>query len=84
MIPFFAGLPTCFIAFFRSRYNLSLEIIALRQQLGVLNRKTPRPRLRRRVVRDRRRAQARGRVPHEHGKDGEHAAGVGVEWRGLN
>jgi putative transposase len=48
MIPFFAGLPTCFIAFFRSRYNLSLEIIALRQQLGVLKRKTPRPRLRRR------------------------------------
>ena len=32
--------------FFRSRYNLSLEILALRQQLGVLNRKHPRSRLR--------------------------------------
>ena len=37
-------------AFFRSRYNLSLEIIALRQQLAVLKRKHPRPRLR---IRDR-------------------------------
>lgn len=37
---------TCFSAFFRSRYNLSLEILALRQQLGVLKRKRPRPRLR--------------------------------------
>ena len=40
----------CFSVFFRSRYNLGLEILALRQQLGVLNRKNPRPRLR---VRDR-------------------------------
>ena len=32
-------------AFFRSRYNLGLEILALRQQLGVLKRKHPRPRL---------------------------------------
>jgi putative transposase len=32
-------------AFFRSRYNLGLEIVALRQQLGVLKRKSPRPRL---------------------------------------
>ena len=30
----------------RSRNNLGLEILALRQQLGVLKRKTPRPRLR--------------------------------------
>jgi putative transposase len=33
--------------FFRSRYNLGLEILALRQQLDVLKRKTPRPGLRR-------------------------------------
>jgi putative transposase len=33
-------------SFFRSRCNLGLEIMALRQQLGVLNRKHPRPRLR--------------------------------------
>jgi len=46
MIPFFAALLTCFKAFFRSRYNLSVEILALRQQLGVLKRKNPRPRLR--------------------------------------
>jgi putative transposase len=47
MIDFFLGFITCFGAFFRSRYNLGLEILALRQQLGVLKRKTPRPRLRR-------------------------------------
>jgi hypothetical protein len=46
MISFFRGFLAFFSAFFRSRYNLSLEIIALRQQLGVLKRKTPRPRLR--------------------------------------
>jgi hypothetical protein len=33
MIAFFIGLLTCLSAFFRSRYNLSLEILALRQQL---------------------------------------------------
>jgi transposase InsO family protein len=44
MTPFFIGLLTCFSAFFRSRYNLSLEILARRQQLGVLKRKQPRPR----------------------------------------
>jgi len=27
MIPFFAALLTCFNAFFRSRYNLSVEIL---------------------------------------------------------
>jgi hypothetical protein len=36
----------CFSAFFRSRCNLSLEILDLLQQLGVLERKQPRPRLR--------------------------------------
>src|SRR5262249_17269262 len=30
---------------FRSRHDLALEIIALRQQVGVLKRKKPRPRL---------------------------------------
>jgi len=39
-------LLTCLSAFFRSRYNLGLEILALRQQLGVLKRRHPRPRLR--------------------------------------
>jgi hypothetical protein len=33
------------IAFFRSRNSLGLEIIALRQQLGVLERKNSQPRL---------------------------------------
>jgi hypothetical protein len=39
MIPFFVGSLTCLGAFFRSRYNLGLEILALRHQLGVLKRK---------------------------------------------
>lgn len=34
-----------FGSFFRSRHDLGLELIALRQQLGVLQRKNPRPRL---------------------------------------
>jgi putative transposase len=46
MIPIFLFLSS----FIRSRYNLGLEILALRQQLGVLKRKHPRPRLR---IRDR-------------------------------
>src|SRR2546422_4929115 len=46
MIPFFIGFLTCLSAFFRSRCNLGLEILALRQQLGILKRKIPRPRLR--------------------------------------
>ena len=46
MVPFLASFFTCLSVFFRSRYNLSLEILALRQQLGVLNRKHPRSRLR--------------------------------------
>src|SRR5215467_6122481 len=32
-------------AFFRSRHDLGLELIALRQQVGVLKRKNPRPQL---------------------------------------
>ena len=44
MIPLF--ILTCLSAFSRSRYNLALEILALRQQLGVLKRKRPHPRLR--------------------------------------
>jgi putative transposase len=46
MIPFFLSFLTCLSAFFRSRYNLGLEILALRQQLGILKRKSSRPRLR--------------------------------------
>ena len=42
MISFLAFLN----AFFRSRYSLGLEILALRQQLRVLKRKHPHPRLR--------------------------------------
>ncbi len=50
MVPFFIGLLTFLNVFFRSRYSLGLEIVALRQQLGVLKRKHPRPQLR---IRDR-------------------------------
>ena len=46
MIPFFISPLTCLNAFFRSRYNLGLEILALRQQLGILKRKQHHPRLR--------------------------------------
>ncbi len=46
MIPLFVGLLTFLSAFLRSRCSLGLEILALRQQLGVLKRKRPRPRLR--------------------------------------
>ena len=46
MIPFFLGFLTCLSAFFRSRYSLVLEIIALRQQLGIFKRRLPRPRMR--------------------------------------
>jgi putative transposase len=50
MIPFFIGALAFVTAFLRSRYSLGLEIVALRQQLGVLKRKHTRPRLR---IRDR-------------------------------
>ena len=46
MIPFLLTFFSSLSAFFRSRYSLSLEILALRQQLCVLKRKNPRPRLR--------------------------------------
>lgn len=46
MIPYFIGALTFLNAFFRSRYSLGMEILALRQQLGILQRKHPRPRLR--------------------------------------
>ena len=46
MIPFFLGFLPCLSAFFRSRYSLGLEIIALRQQLGIFKRRLPRPRMR--------------------------------------
>jgi len=46
MIRFFIGFVTFFNVFFRSRYSLGLEILALRQQLGVLKRKRPHARLR--------------------------------------
>src|SRR5262245_30912545 len=45
MIPFLISFLICLGAFFRSRYSLSLEILALRQQLVVLMRNHPRPRL---------------------------------------
>jgi hypothetical protein len=50
MISFFISRLTFLNLFFRSRYSLGLEIVALRQQLGVLKRKHTRPRLR---IRDR-------------------------------
>ena len=46
MTPLLCSFFTCLSAFFRSRNNLGLEIIALRQQMGVLKRKNARPRLR--------------------------------------
>lgn len=46
MIPFFLMFFPWLSAFFPSRYSLSLEILALRQQLCVLKRENPRPRLR--------------------------------------
>ena len=46
MTPLLCSFFTCFSAFFHSRCSLSLESIALRQQLGVLKRKNPLPRLR--------------------------------------
>jgi putative transposase len=45
MIRFLMGFLFWLGAFFRSRHDLGLELVALRQQVGVLNRKNPRPRL---------------------------------------
>jgi putative transposase len=46
MAPILFGFLIWLSSFFRSRCNLSLELLALRQQLGVLKRINPRPRLR--------------------------------------
>jgi len=46
MIPFFVCFLRFFKTCFRSCYSLGLEIIALRQQLGILKRKRPCPQLR--------------------------------------
>jgi len=40
---FFIGILTVLNAFFRFLYGLGLETLALRQQLGILKRKQPRP-----------------------------------------
>ena len=45
MVQFFLALTAALSAFFRSRTDTALEILALRQQLAVLKRKHPRPRL---------------------------------------
>jgi hypothetical protein len=45
MSEFVLTLSCWFRAFLRSRNNLGLEILALRQQVSVLKRKNPRPRL---------------------------------------
>jgi putative transposase len=50
MVSYIAGLFLFLSSFLRSRHNLVLEILALRQQVSVLNRKHPRPRQR---IRDR-------------------------------
>jgi hypothetical protein len=41
MTPFSVSFIVCLSAFFRSRSNLSLEVLGLREQLGVLKRKQP-------------------------------------------
>jgi hypothetical protein len=43
MIRLSLALLCWFAAFFRSRHYLGLEIVVLRQQVGVLKRKNPRP-----------------------------------------
>ena len=45
MTPLFLAFLSWFGAFFRSRHDLGLELVALRQQVGVLKRKNPRPQL---------------------------------------
>jgi len=44
MVQFLFGVFSWFGAFLRSRHDLGLELAALRQQVGVLKRKRPRPR----------------------------------------
>ena len=44
-----AGLVlTCLLGFLRSRHDLGLEILALRQQVAVFKRRNPRPQIKRR------------------------------------
>ena|SRR6516164_2545415 len=43
MIRLLLAFLSWFGAFFRSRHDLGLELVALRQQVGVLKRKNPRP-----------------------------------------
>jgi len=43
MIRFLLAFLSGFGSFFRSRHDLGLELVALRQQVGVLKRKNPRP-----------------------------------------
>jgi transposase InsO family protein len=45
MVQFVSALLFYLLTFLRSRHNLGLEILALRQQLAVLKRRHPRPRL---------------------------------------
>jgi len=45
MLRFFLSFFGWFTAFFRSRHDLGLELVALRHQVGVLKRKNPRSRL---------------------------------------
>src|SRR5215831_20292178 len=45
MIRFLLAFLSWFGVFFRSRHDLGLELVALRQQVGVLKRKNPRPQL---------------------------------------
>ena len=45
MIRFLLAFLSWLGAFFRSRHDMGLELVALRQQVGVLKRKNPRPRL---------------------------------------
>ena len=45
MLPFVRALLTAARVFFRSRTEIALEVLALRQQLSLLKRKRARPRL---------------------------------------
>ena len=45
MTCFLLDLLSWFAAFFRSRHDLGLELVALRKQVGILKRKNPRPQL---------------------------------------
>jgi hypothetical protein len=45
MVEFILALLGALRVFFRSRYDTAIEILALRQQVAVLKRKRPRPKL---------------------------------------